>query len=102
MKSMERSFWYDQHCKKKYSRKKANFFQEANVRMHEKYDEWDWWFEQRKPWPMTRKDAYEQLTFDIVHRKRSLAGNAFKCSRMRSYTNDMLMFATRGINGGTS
>lgn len=50
---------------------------------------------------MTRKDVHKQLTFDIVHRKRSLAGNAFICSRIRRYTNDMLMLAARGINGGT-
>lgn len=50
---------------------------------------------------MTRKDVHKQLTFDIVHRKRSLTGNAFICSRMRSYTNDMLILAARGINGGT-
>lgn len=44
---------------------------------------------------------HEQLTFDIVRRKRSLASNAFICSRERSYTNDMLMLAACGINGGT-
>lgn len=35
MKSMKRSFWSRKEKKKQISFKKQ---------MHEKYDEWDWWF----------------------------------------------------------
>jgi len=58
IKMWEAIFLYNQHCKAKKRRGKFLSSRKCARNMHEKHDEWDWWFNQWKPWPMTRRGVH--------------------------------------------